>query len=643
MSAPTAQCPNCGGPVRFLWSGAVQTTCPFCRSILVRRDLDLEKVGEIGGVPPVTSSLRIGARGVYERRPFTVVGRIVYEFERGTWSEWHLGFDDGGSGWLSDAQAEYAVSFLNGTHGPLPPADEFTPGQQFELAGTQLLVASITRARYRGVEGELPFEYWDRGEAVFVDLRAPDARFSTIDYSDDEPALYDGRMVEWSELMLTGLEPTGWDGTAGSGEATETRVRGVAGLNCPNCGSAITLRDPDNTVNVACGACGDVIDARSPVAHVLQKYNGKVRVKPVVPLGSRGTLHGRAWDVLGFQQRTITADGHDYSWREYMLRNPEQGYRYLTEYDGHWNDVSPLRGVPKVSGLTAEYGGETFKHFQTATARTTFVLGEFPWQVRSGDEAEAADYVHPPRMLSLEKTADEDAWSVGEYVEPARVWEAFKLPGKPPAPRGVFGNQPNPRGITARTVRRTFGVLLLALLALGMARAATARRELAMEQTWEWSPGLPEGGAVASQPFVLDGRLSNVDVTIQTDLDNRWAYFNLALIDEDDGTAKEVGREVSYYHGVDGGESWSEGSSRDHVSIPEVKPGHYFLRVAPEGDAPVRYQVRVRRDVPEWMQFLVALVLLGIPWIWMELRAYGFELARWAESDHPKTTSSEED
>jgi hypothetical protein len=643
VSAPTAQCPNCGGPVRFLWAGAVQTTCPFCRSILVRRDLDLEKVGEIGGVPPVTSSLRIGARGVHERRPFTVVGRILYEHERGTWSEWHLGFDDGGSGWLSDAQAEYAVSFLNGTHGPLPPAEQFTPGQRFERAGPEFLVSSITRARYRGVEGELPFEYWDRGEAVFVDLRAPDARFSTIDYSDDEPALYDGRMVEWSELQLTGLEPAGWDGTAGSGEAAEAQVRGVAGLNCPSCGSAITLRDPDNTVNVACDACGDVIDTKSPVARVLQRYNGKVRVKPAIPLGSRGTLHGTGWDVLGFQQRTITAEGHDYSWREYLLRNPEQGYRYLTEYDGHWNDVAPLRGVPKVSGLAAEYGGETFKHFQTATARTTFVLGEFPWQVRAGDRAEASDYVSPPRMLSLEKTADEDAWSVGEYVEPARVWEAFGLPGRPPAPRGAFANQPNPRGITARTVRRTFGVLLLALLAMALARQATARRELAMEQSWEWSPALPDGGAVASQPFVLDGRTGNVDVTIRTDLDNRWAYFNLALIDEDDGTAKEVGREVSYYHGVDGGESWSEGDSRDHVVIPEVKPGHYFLRVGPEGDAPVRYQVSVRRDVPEWTQFLMALVLLAIPWIWVEVRAYGFEVTRWAESDHPRTTSSEEE
>src|SRR5256885_10031407 len=48
-----------------------------------------------------------------------------------------------------------------------------------------------------------------------------------------------------------------------------------------------------------------------------------------------------------------------------------------------------LKTVPKVytAGATgtkprAVVLGETFQHFQTATATTTQVVGEFPWQVR---------------------------------------------------------------------------------------------------------------------------------------------------------------------------------------------------------------------------------------------------------------------
>ena len=72
--------------------------------------------------------------------------------------------------------------------------------------------------------------------------------------------------------------------------------------------------------------------------------------------------------------------------------------------------------------------GETFKHFQTATAETYFVLGEFPWQVRVGDKARTRDFVAPPRMLSEEQTDDETTWSLGTYTPAAQIWSAFGLP-----------------------------------------------------------------------------------------------------------------------------------------------------------------------------------------------------------------------
>jgi hypothetical protein len=631
LTARSANCPNCGAPVTFRWAGAVQTTCPFCRSILVRHDLDLEKVGQVAEVPPVTSPIRIGAGGRFRDRAFEVVGRIVYEYERGTWSEWHLGFADGGSGWLSDAVGEYAVSFRNDRHGPLPAADTLTPGQPMNRGGTLFQVTTLTRAHYRAVEGELPFEYWNGSDSVFVDLRAPDARFSTLDYSDPEPVLYDGEMVGWDDLNLWGL----------ADETEEApRVGGTKGLNCRNCGNAITLRDPENTVNVVCDACGTLLDATSPNGKVLQTYASKVTVKPLIAMGAEGTLHGHPWQVIGFQQRTIRVEGQSYSWREYLLRNPQQGYRYLTEYDGHWSDVAPLRGVPKVRSGAAEYQGTTFKHFQTAGAATSFVLGEFPWQVRVGDKVTATDYVAPPRMLSLEKTDDEETWSAGEYVAPERVWEAFKVPGRPPAPRGVFATQPNPRAANARWFRAIFALSAVLLVGGCFARVGGGTGRLVMQDAFRFQPGMPDSGAVATQEFTLDGRTSNVEVEIQTGLDNGWGFFDVALIDAEHGTAKEVGREVSYYHGVEDGESWSEGDSKESVTIPEVPPGRYFLRIGAEGEAPFSYDVRVRRDVPDVVAFVIALVLLALPWLYAEIRAYSFEFDRWAESDHPMRSAT---
>lgn len=636
MSGPVSNCPNCGGPIQFRWSGAVQTTCPYCASILVRHDLELERVGVVSDLPAAGSPIQIGTQGRYGDRRFTVTGRIVYEYERGTWSEWHLAMGDGSSGWLSDAQAEYAVTFVDPNPGPLPRADELRPGVQLRRGDTVYEASTLTRARYRGVEGELPFEYWDKEEVVFADFRTRDTRFATVDYSEEPPLLFRGEFVEWDALALTNLR---------ADDETATRVQGTRGLNCPNCGNAVELRDPANAVNVGCTSCGSILDATSPALKLLQRFNQKVRVKPRIPLGTTGTLDGEPYQVLGFQVRGVRVEGVEYAWREYLLHNRARGYRYLTEYNGHWNDVVTLRSRPEEgveSGRpVARMNGVTFRHFQTSLAKTSFVLGEFPWQVRVGDKVTAHDFVDPPRMLSAEETPEETTWSLGTYTAPDKIWQTFKLEGRPPAPTGVFANQPSPHGGSAGRMWKTFGLLLLVFFGILFWRMAENPWRPVLTETHRWAPGLPGEGAVVTQPFELDGRTSAVGVDISTDVSNSWAFFNLALINEETRTAYEVSREISYYHGVDGGERWSEGSSSDDVRIPSVPSGRYVLHVAPEAGAPVNYSLKVERDVPALSFYFIALLLLLVPPVLTALRSGSFETQRWAESDY--AASSDDD
>jgi len=206
----TANCPNCGAQISFRWSSAVQTVCEFCKSILVRRDVNLEKVGVVADLPADSSPIQIGTEGVWRNRSFVAIGRILYEYEFGGWNEWHIVFNDGVSGWLSDAQAEYDVSFLTPAQG-LPPEESLHVGQKFRFGDGVYELTCITRARYRGVEGELPFEYWDKAEVNFADLRTPDARFGTFDYSDPAPLLFLGEACDFDSLRLKNLRQfEGW-------------------------------------------------------------------------------------------------------------------------------------------------------------------------------------------------------------------------------------------------------------------------------------------------------------------------------------------------------------------------------------------------------------------------------------------------
>ena len=208
MSAPAANCPNCGAPVKFLWPSAVQTTCEFCHSILVRTDVDLKKVGEVADLPADASPIQIGTEGAYQNKSFVVVGRIIYEYEQGGWNEWHLVFNDGSSGWLSDAQLEYDLSW-RAQPKDLPAKPE--KNQQLAWGDKRFVVTSVTKAHYKGVQGELPFEYWDKADMLFADLRTTSNDFATIDYSENPPLLFVGRVVAFDELHLKNLrEFEGW-------------------------------------------------------------------------------------------------------------------------------------------------------------------------------------------------------------------------------------------------------------------------------------------------------------------------------------------------------------------------------------------------------------------------------------------------
>src|SRR5215472_16662464 len=152
MTPPSANCPNCGAKITFRWSASVQTVCEYCKSILVRTDVDLTKVGQVADLPPDNSPIQLNTEGNYKNKAFVVIGRILYEYEGGGWNEWHLGMNDGTSGWLSDAQQEYAVSFaVPGQQ--LPGVDQLQVGQRCNWQGQPYTRTVITPANYRGTEG----------------------------------------------------------------------------------------------------------------------------------------------------------------------------------------------------------------------------------------------------------------------------------------------------------------------------------------------------------------------------------------------------------------------------------------------------------------------------------------------------------
>jgi hypothetical protein len=74
--------------------------------------------------------------------------------------------------------------------------------------------------------------------------------------------------------------------------------------------------------------------------------------------------------------------------------------------------------------------GTKYELKYTYEAETTYVLGEFYWQVNRGQKTSNRDFASSKGVLSLEQTRNEVTWSAGDKIGSDTVAKAFKLDDK---------------------------------------------------------------------------------------------------------------------------------------------------------------------------------------------------------------------
>ncbi|HZI06370.1 MAG TPA: DUF4178 domain-containing protein, partial [Archangium sp.] len=407
---------------------------------------------------------------------------------------------------------------------------------------------------------------------------------------------------------------------------------------CTNCNGALELRAPDQTKRVACPYCGALLDASQGKLAFLQLLE-KPDHAPLIPLGARGKLDGADWVCIGFLVRSCTVEGVRYPWEEYLLYNAARGFTWLMYSNGHWVFLKPLDAgeVAVAPGVSAHLDGRRYKAFQNVLAVTETVLGEFYWEVRAGETALAEEYVAPPSSVNVDRTDNEVTYTLGEYLEPQQVKEAFRLKEELPAPRGIAPSQPNPNAVRASTWVWT-GLWAAALLAIFMFVTARASKELVMDASVMLPPDAVPGSASAmhfSEPFELKRR-GNVKAELLANVNNSWMGVQGDLVNEATGDVVSFYEEVGYYSGSDSDGSWSEGSTRETDYLSAVEPGRYVLRTTAFFDGtPLNrsYRVLLTSDTPRGLWFFCALVLLLIGPMLQRMRASSFETSRWSESN----------
>ena len=107
---------------------------------------------------------------------------------------------------------------------------------------------------------------------------------------------------------------------------------------------------------------------------------------------------------------------------------------------------------------------------------------------------------------------------------------------------------------------------------------------------------------------------------------------------------------VEYYHGVEDGEAWSEGSSTTTKYLSSLPAGTYTLRLEGQWEkwqepSPA-LSVQIVQGVPRFTNLLIALIVVSLIPAYTLVRRVIFEGSRWKDSMYtsaPSYTSDDSD
>ena len=205
--ADSIHCPTCGAPLHIQNRFVTVVTCEFCGGVSLYDGARLDPTGRSVDVVQVPSPLFLDATGQIGGRAFRVLGRLVYEYDGGYWTEWFLDIDGAGRAWLVEDEGAFSV-LQRQPKTAAPPFEEAAPGATLRVGDLDVFVDEIGEATVVGAEGQLGGEILPGETIRYVDGVAGDREVS-VEYGERAVEVFVGRPVP-REAVVVDEETYGW-------------------------------------------------------------------------------------------------------------------------------------------------------------------------------------------------------------------------------------------------------------------------------------------------------------------------------------------------------------------------------------------------------------------------------------------------
>lgn len=410
----------------------------------------------------------------------------------------------------------------------------------------------------------------------------------------------------------------------------------VTAINCITCGAALPALAGHRAKSLSCSYCGSVMD-RHDGYKLLAQYRDMARPAGPFSVGMKGDVLGVAQTIVGIVGVTAVIEGVRYGWTNYQLYSPTHGYSWLTWNDGHLTHSRKTRDMPDTGvsnqffpKATVKAGERSYRMFESYKATIHYLEGELTWVPALGDTTQVLESIDPPHGYAVALGGAETEFEFSTYLDRKEIMESFGLSDEHPRPYGVHAIQPFIPGAFHTALAQTGKLFAPIALLIGLFVMFSGSGQPIAKARID-NPA--KGGSLVF-PIERTDRL--VEIQIWSNVRNAWAWYDMELINEDtEETIAEFDGGVEYYYGVQGGESWSEGSQQATFRFKPPAPGSYRLSasMSERGSANTPMEIEVYKNVmlSRYLFIVAGVSLLMALSLWF--RRSRFEAKRWGDGD----------
>jgi len=402
------------------------------------------------------------------------------------------------------------------------------------------------------------------------------------------------------------------EGRPQAGASTDVGLRELSEERpCPKCKAKVLIADPAWAWVVACEKCNTLlaVDGWKALGRA-HKPGSAIGTLPEARSGSYGGLD---WLFAGAARMR---DPEGWTWWEILLWSPASGERrWVTATDGHYlMELPPPQGeeLPDLKdlgpGAEISYAGlkltvpvDTPRRGEKGTV--VAITGTLDCDLRPGQIFYDIEAYSPPFALGVR------TWRNGEpevglerWIPPKHVKRWLPVVAEVADWAAMESHKAEPlwHTLSGRLLGQAaflLGLLLLlgmGLFGLGDGRVLLGPTSIRVAELLEQGEGgktlALEVDGTADEPVLFDFAMA----AGQVPPDNFWVHVQIMLLDAKDEVHYVGNLSGGHYSGVEGGESWSEGSRRLAGRLTGLKPGTYKLALSAE----VELWGRGRRNPP---------------------------------------------